>query len=394
MLKCAPEVIATDSSCGAVTELTRLVIDRGISFDQMVKTITDGEDNAVDKKSEEDKSNTMYDKDRDGEDDHCKSGFYISKRKIAGRRLIMFAERKVKQTDGADPDFIDPLRLMIISRPNTGKNPCEMPSQELRYKYKLLLSSHDILNYIQKFNGELFSHSDGKEKSKHGTAQYTNALISVRSKLGSTVADLWDDAYVNSNFEEHKNGLAPRICEIGLLTGAVLHILPSLEKAVQFMPQNQRSLRVMRVELSDSRQKIVGIKFPVTEGGIVRLMAEMKEVANARQGLLGSPSFSDDTFTPLDQKALLLAVTERKTMKSFFNAATSNTHGESTSCESSNISSVVDTKQGNWKVQKFCSPPLPKTSEKRQKTNSSRGPAKKKAKTASIASFFGKKNDY
>ena len=34
----------------------------------------------------------------------------------------------VSKEDEMDSDFIDPLKLMIISRPNTGKNPCEMTS--------------------------------------------------------------------------------------------------------------------------------------------------------------------------------------------------------------------------------------------------------------------------
>jgi hypothetical protein len=41
-LKSAPEVIASDLSCDAITTFTRLVIDRGISFNSIVQTIIAG----------------------------------------------------------------------------------------------------------------------------------------------------------------------------------------------------------------------------------------------------------------------------------------------------------------------------------------------------------------
>ena len=38
-----PDVIETDASCAAKTELTKLIIDRGISFNDIVQTIVDGD---------------------------------------------------------------------------------------------------------------------------------------------------------------------------------------------------------------------------------------------------------------------------------------------------------------------------------------------------------------
>lgn len=223
-LKCNPEVIATDASCGAKTELTKLVLDRGISFDSIVQSIFD-----------EDKSRAAEDsKDGEGEEDdeeedddlvetHCKSGFYMSRRKIAGRHLIMFAARKIEQEEGIDTDFIDPLNLMIITRPNTGKNPCEMPSQEMRYKYKQLLSSDDLLKAVKEADDAMSDEDVDEEKSEKDDEAKPNkdVMSMVRTKYGSSVADLWDDAYENSNCKEHSDGLAPRISEIGLITGAV-----------------------------------------------------------------------------------------------------------------------------------------------------------------------------
>ena len=104
-LKGAPEIIATDLSCGAVTTFTRLVIDRGISFNSIVHAVIDGNESRRGEESKE-------------EEEQCKSGFYISRRKIAGRYLIMFAQRKVEKK-AINADFIDPLNLMVISRPNT-----------------------------------------------------------------------------------------------------------------------------------------------------------------------------------------------------------------------------------------------------------------------------------
>ncbi len=144
-----------------------------------------------------------------------------------------------------------------------------MASHELRNKYKLLLSSDDVLCAINNIGDgkrtknqdnveEKYDEKNGEDASNNDTSIHqhsADATILIRSIWGS-VADLWDDAYTNSYFNFHNAGLAPRISEIGLVTGAVLHILPTLEKAVQFMPLNQRSLRVMRAELTDSGRRI------------------------------------------------------------------------------------------------------------------------------------------
>ena len=336
-LKGVPEVIAHDTSCGAVTTFTRLIVDRGISFDNILQTIVDDDDSGGLNKPKTTTNSTTTAK----EEKQCKSGFYISQRLIAGRHLILFAQRKVAKDVDADADFIDPLNLMIITRPNTGKNPCEMASRELRNKYKLLLSTDDVIASINCSDGEETSGMESREPKremesgevKSGEDNENNdeemstypdekdVVGILRSKWGS-VADLWDDAYTNSNFDYHNGGLAPRITEIGLVTGAVLHILPTLEKAVQFMPQSQRSLRVMRAELTDSGRRIVGIKFPVTDEAITRLMLGMQEVATVRKASLDSPSYVDEEYPPINEKATTWATTEKKTMKSFFSIAT------------------------------------------------------------------------
>ena len=256
-----------------------------------------------------------------------------------------------------------------------------MASQELRYKYKLLVSSADLLDSIK---NEAFSDADGDKKTENDRSQPKDVIGIVRDKWGGTVADLWDDAFDNSNFADHRDGLAPRISEVGLITGAVLHILPSLEKAVQFMPQSQRSLRVIRVELSDSGQRIVGIKFPVSNEAIVRLMTGMKEVANARQGSLDSLSFVDEAFSPVDIRAMSWATSERKTMKSFFGSTAPKAPGSN---RNSNISSGGEISQpGKRKGVSSVSLPLQNASAKKKKSIE---PANKKSAAPNIVSFFG-----
>lgn len=106
---------------------------------------------------------------------------------------------------------------------------------DLRYKYDLLLSASDVIEHAR--SGERDDKSvemdDAEDKDEK------DVIGSIRSTW-SNVADLWDDAFDNSNQFEHNDGLAPRLSELGLITGATLHILPALEKAVQFMNASQR----------------------------------------------------------------------------------------------------------------------------------------------------------
>jgi len=353
------QVIATDSSCGAKTELTRLIIDRGVSFNFIVETI------AADAKlkcggevtSEKDADVTEA---KESLRKRAKSGLYISRRKIAGRRLVMFAQQKVSN-EGSDSNIDDdPRGLMVITRPNTGKNPCEMTSKDLHYKYDPLVSSEDIVQHLRSVNNAE-SDADNEEKKSDNDEHNSHHAIGVVREKWKKVAGLWDEAYDKSNFKNHNDGLAPRISEIGLITGAVLHILPALEKAVQIMSSAQRSLRVMRVETNLGR-RIVGIRFPVTHDAIERLMVNMSGVSNARQSL--QSSFVDEPFSPISDKAMNWATTERKTMKSFFGAAASKP-----SCSTA------------------------PSKEKRRNQESTKSQTKK-AKTSNISAFFVKKNNY
>ena len=147
------------------------------------------------------------------------------------------------------------------------------------------------------------------------------------------------------------------------------------------MPTSQRSLRVMRVELSDSGQRIVGIKFPVSDEAIARLMAGMDDVAKARQATSSdSTSFVDEPYAPIDEKARTFATTERKTMLSFFSAATSKSGGSGGSGGSGS---------GKRKSTHVTPKSASSGSDKKQKSNS-----KNKKKEASLTAFFGKKKSF
>jgi hypothetical protein len=380
------EVIATDSSCNASTELTRLIIDRGVSYNAIVEIIT------ADNGKQSDDTNMAAEKDEasadntEREESHrkqAKSGFYISKRKIAGRRLVMYAQQKVADEVGSDHD--DPLGLMVITRPNTGKNPVEMPSKDVLYKYDILASPEEIVQHIRSMKNQ-GSDEDGEEKKTDhdGSETKSQDVVSIVREQWDNVADLWDEAYDNSNHTNHNDGLAPRISEVGLITGAVLHILPALEKAVQVMTQSQRSLRVMRVE-TDQGRRIVGIKFPVTnEAAIERLMTNMSDVSKSRQGLISS--FVDEPFTPISDKAMKWATTERKTMKSFFGATAATK-------PPSNTASVQPTAASEVVNKNSATSNMPSGNDKKRKKESTT-PQRKKSKPTNITNFFGKKKDY
>jgi len=392
-LKGTPEVIATDSSCGAETTLTTIELDRGISFDDMIQTIIEeGGDRDAPGGEDDDQENEGKDTEEEEHYDPyapAESGFYISRRKIAGRHLIMFAKRKVVDDSGIDSDFIDPMGLMIVSRPNTGKNPCEMASRDLRYKYNLLVSSSDLLHQLHTIGtDDESSDAEDEKNDKESTQQPSDPLSKIRAAYPK-VAKLWDEAYESSNATDHRQGLAPRISHIGLITGAVLHILPALEKAVLFLRHTHRSLRVMRVELTGSGQRIVGIKFPIDEEAVARLMTVMKDVSSARQGSLDSPSYVDQAFSPIDKKATTWATTERKTMKSFFGAAPAKKPAASTNIAGSG--SISTSKHTKRKGPSFVSPQSQHASNKKNKMSKATSQQKKSAQTKNISSFFERK---
>jgi len=362
-MKEAPTKIAADKSSGAATMLTKITLDRGISFEQVVGSILDEKKDSDLADSEDSDMNQFV----------ADSGFYLSKRKIAGRKLVMFAKRKIDQDDiGEDfASVVDPLGLMIISRPNTGKNPCEMPSRDLRIKYDKIVTSRELIR--------LMATEDTEGEGEKASEQSAEDAIDIIRKKHSSLARHWDDAYAESNHSDHHMGLAPRISHLGLVTGAVLHVLPALEKATLFMTSSQRALKVMRVELTDSGQRVVGIKFPLEKEAVEKLFKILAELSATRAGSSGAISFRDESFAPVDAKSTAWTTTERKTMRSFFGAKTPKITSGTKRKDPSSSTSITPT-------------PLKKSAKKpTSKKPSSVAAAKKKSATANISSFFTKK---
>ena len=409
-VKGTPKVIATDASCGADTTLTMIELDRGVSFGQIVETIIEdvrGDDTNDKHAQANDEGEEESDDERYDPYAPAESGFYRSRRKIAGRHLILFAQRKVVATEDIDSDFIDPLGSMIVTRPNTGKNPCDMASRDLKYKYDLLVSSAELIRLLGEDPGEIeITANDSSEDEKNdkdddfspacNPTATKDPVGALRVKLPK-VASMWDEAYNSSNQSEHNAGLAPRHSSIGLITGAVLHILPALEKAVSFVRNaQQRALRVMRVEITGTGQRVVGIRFPTDDAAIGKLMETMKEVSAARKGSRDTPSYVDDGFSPIDEKAMTWATTERKTMKSFFGTAAPRASAPSRSSSTLSRSSQGSTASASSKRKQpsFVSPQLQNAASKKAKPAAKAESKKKKAplqKSQNISSFFTKK---
>ena len=273
-----PFLLAIDKRSGAGTELTRVVLDRGVSLDHLAK------DDLKDALEKNEKNAPQH--------GHiAESGFYVSKRKIAGRHLVLFAARK---SHSFDHSLHDPRGLMIITRPNTGKNPCEMTSKDLKMKYNIVLSLQQLASLDKK---------------------PVNHFIRTHHLH---IAQLWDAAYQDSDTSDYQAGLAPRLTQLGLITGAVLHILPVLEKAVITMKQADRALRVVRVEITKTRERIVGIRFPIESEAVEKLRAILKSLDAARTGSADTALFCDSKFASIDKKSMAWATREPKNMCSFF----------------------------------------------------------------------------
>ncbi len=292
-----PEVLAVDLSCGAQTRLTRLILDRGIPFTSVCEMAIAASNTA---NTISDKDSAISDKDVDASKHVAETGFYLSRNPISGRHLILFAKRKVdvesfKSLEDA-VDY-DPLGLMVITRPNTGTNPCEMTTRELNTKYKLILSAKKLKKLLD-------SHQTSSDPKRH-----------------EKIAALWDAAYKESDHFLHNNALAPRRQEIGIITGAVLHIMPALEKAVMARSGKERALRVLRVEITNTSQRIVGVRFPVDSDAIKTLTAILVDLKKARAS--EGAAFFDEPFAPVCQKSMAWATTERNTMKTFFSVVPS-----------------------------------------------------------------------
>lgn len=384
--------LAVDPSSGAQTKLTTLVLDRGISFDSVCSfaiketrkmfsnhdVVAEGQDSQkesnsddtrADEKNEEgfivldedDSSNDpIEDGDINDEDDEwmssvkpkrsvAESGFYISKKVIAGRHLVLFAKRKFDRSNfktEEDETAFDPLGLMKLTRPNTGTIMTDKTTQELRHTYRLAFSCEKLYELLSEP-----SMTDEAVKSPIQIIEGENAQLSR----------LWERAFKESDSYKSEKGLAPRHQKVSLVNGPVLHILPVLEKSVQFFSGKDKALKIMRAQVGSRR--IVGMRFPSGSDAIEKLRSELDKINKARSNT--GKSFTDEALAPICTKTMKWATTKRKTMKSFFEVASFNNLKKNT--HSQIVKSIVG--------------------EKRRALNlSSSG---KKAKT--MMSYFGKK---
>ena len=314
--------LGVDPSSGALTKLTTLVLDRGIPFEAVramameeAETVSPTPEEEVPVEQEEDDEeivdldgfivNDNDPRDRSTRGKIAESGFYLSKNRIAGRYLLLFAKRKFDPSKFKNQEerlALDPLSLMQITRPNTGLNLNDKSSKDLRQKYRLLLSC-DKLQELS-----LEAKPTSKESAKEN--EDPQHLVSVSKKVES----LWKAAFKESDSFKHENGLAPRRQRVRLVNGPVLHILPALESVVRFRSEKEKALKIMRAQVESRR--IVGVRFPSDSDALEKLLAELDTIQKARKN--AGKSFTDEPLAPIDQKTMAWATTERKTMKSFF----------------------------------------------------------------------------
>ena len=305
--------LAIDPASGSQTKLEILSADRGISpesvskmavEDALTKYLSEKQIKPTTKEEDSNEKGEECDLNIDSKDKIAHQGFYVSRNKIAGRYLIMYAKHKFDRTslesNEAAADF-DPLGLMVIVRPNTGVGG-EMSTRDLRRKYNLILSCESI-------RATLNDNTSPSEES---------ACADIVRNVNSEVTKLWKEAYENSNNFFHSNGLAPRRAELGLVTGPCLHVLPALEKAVLHRGEKDRALKIMRAQVGGDR-RIVGVRFPVDDDDTIqKLQADLSALLVARNSSSNAPSFVDEEMSPVCAKSLQWITAERKTIKSFF----------------------------------------------------------------------------
>ena len=295
VLSSTPEIITKDKSSGAPTKLMTFDVDRGCSFEELCKLCA--EMIRIESTQVEPKCGV------------ARSGLYIGKRQMRGKFLVLFAQRKVQLSfqDMENENIIDhdPRGLMIITRPNTGRNPCEMTTADLRKKYDRVLSIDELRNLMP----------------ENTLTLPTMSNILKRNQKCSHFSTIWEDIYVATNNIQDQ-GLAPRRSKLSLVTGSVLHCLPALQKSVAHMSRiADRSLRIIRVEVTKTKSPLVGMKFPANDEAIqnLRSIIEKLEKARTENGDIEKPNaFSDEKISTVNARSVTWISTKPATMKCFF----------------------------------------------------------------------------
>ena len=177
-----------------------------------------------------------------------------------------------------------------------------------------------------------------------------------------------------------------------LVTGAVLHCLPGLEKSVAMRSLKDRSLKIIRVETSQTSQRMVGMRYPVDDdAAVVELRSTMTALDVVRIGSNSTDLFVDEIPDVIVAKSIAWVTTAPKTMKSFFQTSSTKTR-LSKGCPNGggvNLNKRMLTSAGNDGVNGNEKP------KKQQKKVPRVNPTTKKRTTASkkataITSFFKK----
>jgi hypothetical protein len=417
--------LAVDPSSGAQTKLTTLVLDRGISFDSVctlameeTKKMFSADDNAaaVEQDNQKESNSNITRTDEENEDDFivldddddddddddgiddfivdddideddvwmsrstkrkrlvAEAGFYISKKQIAGRHLVLFAKRKFDRSsfnsDEEDAAF-DPLGLMQLTRPNTGTILTDKSTQELRQKYRLAFSCEELRVQLSSEEPPM-------------TDEDPKRPIGIIKKENAQVSRLWEKAFEESDGYKPVKGLAPRRQKVSLVNGPVLHILPALEKSVEMKTGKDKALKIMRANVGSRR--IVGVRFPSDSDAIEKLHVELDKIIKARSNT--GNSFTDEALAPICTKTMKWATTKRKTMKSFFQV-TSSTNSTSNNSNSDSNSNGKNLKSNTDNKTKTITSAAAKSTSGEKRSASNHSSSGKKPKT--MMSFFARK---
>ncbi len=167
-------------------------------------------------------------------------------------------------------------------------------------------------------------------------------LVALMEEKYESLCTLWKHTFIESSKTRQLNGLAPRCTKLGMVTGAVLHCLPALEKSVIMRKLSERSLKIIRVETSKDGQRLVGMRYPVDDAALVNLRLTMQTLKDARGGTDSSEkgNFRDEVPGPIQAKSVKWMAAPPKTMKSFFKTTTMKRKKPTTS----NITPLTDNK--------------------------------------------------
>ncbi|KAF3772056.1 strawberry notch protein [Nymphaea thermarum] len=206
-LKEPPKTVYMDPTSGASTVLFTFTIDRGITWEGANKLLDQNQESGL----------------------PCSSGgFYESRREWMGKRHFLLAFECSSAGSG----------MLKVFRPAVGEALREMPLEELQSKYRKVSS----LEKAQKGWQEEYEIS-----SKQCSAYYfaSQCMHGPKCKHGRFCT------------------VGRRLQEVSVLGGLILPVWGTIEKALtKQVHQRHTRLRVVRVETTEERQRVVGLLIP------------------------------------------------------------------------------------------------------------------------------------